>query len=1136
MMNMIEKNKRIINLLLIFILLTCANIAILNPNDFSGHKEISNNDDFSDDISHLNINQGSPFRVGVGGNPTTIDPINSWDSRSNNVINQVCEGLFAYNLSDHSLPRLNWLAEDYWWEDTTTLQIKLREGVVFHDSTPFNAIAAEWNLNRLLYLTNCTGTLSSTALLASTNTLWKFPNGTAIINQVNVVSEYNITLHLNGAYAPLLELLSYTNAYMLSPASTPVDDYIDLTTGDLIGTGPFEYDGIVPGVEIDFHAFDFYWQGKANITEMKYIIMSDPAARNNAMLDHDIDFLDGHLNSYIPMFEADPLTTVEYFTDNYDIASLLYYYIGFNNELINITMRKAMSYAIDYSYIIEVMQSGEVYRANSPISPGFADAFNSSTIAATWNLAKARQIMKDAGIPGTAGLTANNDTTGSIADAWKTSEFASYNFSYNAGSAFSTDLSYQLAEWFDQIGITLVDVPLTWGEFIDKIYNYKHQLSLFYLGWGPDYCEPLTMLDPLFSPTSNSNAAQVNDLKLTNMLEDAIEETDTTARHNIYKRIQGYVATQLFPHAFVYHPKINYVYSANLTNFPHNALQNLYFYPCIWTSEEPQPPQPPPPSEPTIFINDLDPNYNWSKTASENDWCTGSGTWSDPYIIRDIEIDGESIYSGIEIHNSSVYFNIENCTLYNCTDGIRLLNTNNSLIYNNSIYDSRPTYGVIYLEFSNNNSISLNNIWNITFDMFGYASGIFLMYSNDCNINHNTINEAYVGIMSGYNSGTMIDYNNVSNTFGGIVTGLALNTTIKNNYLFNNTYGILLQETNETIVKENQAIENEIYGIYLWGSTIGCHDNTIIQNQIYDNSLYGVILNEWTSHNLVYRNYFVGNGVNAQDNGTLNEWDDGAMGNYWDDYLGFDLNDDGIGDSPYLIDGIASSMDNYPIFDDGPDDITSPIITINDPINGMLFGASPPEYDIDITEDNLDTAWYTIDDGANSITIIAYTGTLDESAWNALPDGAVTITFYANDTAGNIGSAQVTVYKDTVTPVIVINDPNNGDEFTTNAPIYDIDITEPNLDTVWYTMDGGVNNITITEYTGTVDNDLWNALPNGAVTITFYANDTVGNIGSEVVVVNKNPGIPGANPVLIILILGLGVIGLSWRNKRKLKY
>lgn len=41
----------------------------------------------------------------------------------------------------------------------------------------------------------------------------------------------------------------------------------------------------------------------------------------------------------------------------------------------------------------------------------------------------------------------------------------------------------------------------------------------------------------------------------------------------------------------------------------------------------------------------------------------------------------------------------------------------------------------------------------------------------------------------------------------------------------------------------------------------------------------------------------------------------GTMGNYWDDYEGFDNNSDGIDDTPYFIDGTAGAVDNYPIWD-----------------------------------------------------------------------------------------------------------------------------------------------------------------------------------------------------------------------------
>jgi len=40
-------------------------------------------------------------------------------------------------------------------------------------------------------------------------------------------------------------------------------------------------------------------------------------------------------------------------------------------------------------------------------------------------------------------------------------------------------------------------------------------------------------------------------------------------------------------------------------------------------------------------------------------------------------------------------------------------------------------------------------------------------------------------------------------------------------------------------------------------------------------------------------------------------WDNGFEGNYWSDYNGTDSNQDGIGDTPYVID--ASNIDHYPL-------------------------------------------------------------------------------------------------------------------------------------------------------------------------------------------------------------------------------
>ena len=64
----------------------------------------------------------------------------------------------------------------------------------------------------------------------------------------------------------------------------------------------------------------------------------------------------------------------------------------------------------------------------------------------------------------------------------------------------------------------------------------------------------------------------------------------------------------------------------------------------------------------TISIDDSDPSKNWSYTASIYDWCSGSGIWTDPYIIENVTIDAHSRIVPLSlIHSYSLYFQKNYC-------------------------------------------------------------------------------------------------------------------------------------------------------------------------------------------------------------------------------------------------------------------------------------------------------------------------------------------------------------------------------------------------------------------------------------------------------------------------------------------
>ena len=183
-------------------------------------------------------------------------------------------------------------------------------------------------------------------------------------------------------------------------------------------------------------------------------------------------------------------------------------------------------------------------------------------------------------------------------------------------------------------------------------------------------------------------------------------------------------------------------------------------------------------------------------------------------------------------------------------------------------------------------------------------------------------------------------------------------------------------------------------------------------------------------------------------------------------------------------------------------DIDTPLITINFPITDDTFGFHSPLYDIYVEEFNLDSMWYTIDNGLTNIPITSTVGTIDQTEWDKFGNGTVTITFYANDSINNIGQALVKVQKDVLGPIITINLPQDDDVFGFNPPNYDLSIEEFNLDSMWYTLDNGLTFIPITSTVGTIDQTEWDKRGGGTIAIRFYANDTLGNTGySEVIII-----------------------------------
>jgi len=148
------------------------------------------------------------------------------------------------------------------WEiarDGVTWTFKLRQGVKFHDGSPFNATVARYSLERFV----------------DPNT--KNPEAAVLkpITAVKVVDEATLELTTDGPFAATLTALQ--NAFMMSP--TAVQAAGDQVAKKPVGTGQYRFVEWVPGERLVMEANPDYWGTKAKIQRLTWKPVAEASTR-----------------------------------------------------------------------------------------------------------------------------------------------------------------------------------------------------------------------------------------------------------------------------------------------------------------------------------------------------------------------------------------------------------------------------------------------------------------------------------------------------------------------------------------------------------------------------------------------------------------------------------------------------------------------------------------------------------------------------------------------------------------------------------------------------------------------------------------------------------------------------------------
>lgn len=241
----------------------------------------------------------------------------------------------------------------------------------------------------------------------------------------------------------------------------------------------------------------------------------------------------------------------------------------------------------------------------------------------------------------------------------------------------------------------------------------------------------------------------------------------------------------------------------------------------------------------------------------------GFGIWVDAtqnISIVDNKVQGDSALRtqdrGNGIHLFAVRFaTISGNEIWHTRDGIYIEAANDNVIHNNDMRDLR--YGVHYM-FSNRNQVTDNRT---TRTRTGYA----LMQSRQLTVTGNSSDhDQNYGILMNYITYATLEDNRVTAVQPGSGDGVHVSGA------------------------EGKAL-------FIYNSLF----NTLAGNH-FAHSALGIHLTAGSEDNRIYHNAFIANQQQVKYVAIRHqEWSHDGKGNYWSDYLGWDRDNDGVGDVPY---------------------------------------------------------------------------------------------------------------------------------------------------------------------------------------------------------------------------------------------
>lgn len=460
--------------------------------------------------------------VALSQAPTSLDPADHRSRQSETVIRNMFDGLVTRdNVSGVHME----LAEEMNWVDDKTLEVKLRQGVKFHDGTEMTADDVVFTFDRVIK-----------------ENMIEYPEPhtsprkglIAPLESVEKTGDYSLLMHFSGPWPPALQLIVHQQ---IVPKKYLEEVGTEGFIAHPIGTGPFKFVSAQPGFEeVVMERWEDYYGGAPDLEPVGpacaqgaiFRVIPEASTRVAALLAGEVDIIQAVPAELIDTLSQTPGIQVKTTPG----TQPKWIELNVNKAPFDdVRVRHALNYAVDKQLIIDEIYGGRAVALPGPLSP-FNNFVNKNLSPYPYDPDKALSLLEEAG------------WTDSNGDGLLDKGGTAFSFTIDTLEEFRS-LAEAIAEMFRAIGI---DASVRFWEYSVVRPQLLAGERLAYLDdWGDSAFDPVGHFEAKWhgyvegSPYGRGNFSTYNNPRVNELIVLGETVPDPAERQKIYDEAQQIV-------------------------------------------------------------------------------------------------------------------------------------------------------------------------------------------------------------------------------------------------------------------------------------------------------------------------------------------------------------------------------------------------------------------------------------------------------------------------------------------------------------------------------------------------------------------------------------------------------------------